>query len=238
MLEDYDGADVYGADGEKIGSVDHTYVDANNVPKYVGLTMGGLIRKHRLVPLDEAETADDGLHVPFTKDAVANSPDASDADGDVPADLLDGVAAYYGGLGTGGAVSGDAADDEDGADLQDDGPSFSDRVSGAVQGIKNAVTDERDDTAGPDSASRDTSETTDSIPSVGGQVGQVRDLGDVIEVPVVEEEIVKRPVVREVVRIRKNQTSDVQTVEGDVRSEDVEVIPSGDVTVTEPDSEG
>jgi len=59
----------------------------------------------------------------------------------------------------------------------------------------------------------------------------VRDLGDVIEVPIVEEEIVKRPVVKEVLRIRKSSTSERQTVQDDVRKEDVEVISEGDVPV-------
>jgi uncharacterized protein (TIGR02271 family) len=60
---------------------------------------------------------------------------------------------------------------------------------------------------------------------------QVRDLGDVIEVPIVEEEIVKRPVVKEVLRIRKSSTSEQQTVQDTVRKEDVEVISEGDVPV-------
>ncbi len=58
---------------------------------------------------------------------------------------------------------------------------------------------------------------------------QVRDLGDVIEVPIVEEELVKRPVVKEVLRIRKSSTSERQTVQGEVRKEEIEVDEEGNV---------
>jgi len=58
---------------------------------------------------------------------------------------------------------------------------------------------------------------------------QVRDMGDVIEVPIVEEEIVKRPVVKEVLHIRKSSTSEQQTVQGEVRKEEIEVDEEGDV---------
>jgi hypothetical protein len=53
--------------------------------------------------------------------------------------------------------------------------------------------------------------------------GQVRDLGDVIEVPIVEEVLVKQPVVKEVLRIRKRQVAESRTIRDDVRKEDVEV---------------
>lgn len=242
MLADYDGADVYGTDGDKIGSVDHTYVDDRGVPRYVGITMGGLFRKHRLVPVDGAQTNQDGLQVPFTKDTVANSPDASDLEGTIPADLLDSVSAYYAGTQAGGETvgaravtegdDGGEADQDDSSSDDNTGPSLSQRVSGAVQGIKNAVTDESD---GSDSTSQAAS-GGDSIPTVAGDSTEVRDLGDVVEVPIVEEEIVKRPVVKEVLRIHKDTTSDTQTVEGDVRKETVEVVPVGDVTVNRDDT--
>jgi Domain of unknown function (DUF2382)/PRC-barrel domain len=65
------------------------------------------------------------------------------------------------------------------------------------------------------------------------QVGEIRDLGDVIEIPIVEEElqITKRPVVKEVIRVRKRTVVETRTVEADLRKEDVEVVPEGDIAI-------
>lgn len=52
----------------------------------------------------------------------------------------------------------------------------------------------------------------------------IRETGDVIEVPIVEEELVKRPVVKEVIRVRKSELTDQRTVDADRRTEEVEVI--------------
>jgi len=48
-------------------------------------------------------------------------------------------------------------------------------------------------------------------------------------VPIVEEELVKRPVVKEVLRIRKHSVSEGRTVSADVRKEEIEVDTEGDV---------
>ena len=60
-------------------------------------------------------------------------------------------------------------------------------------------------------------------------IGRIRDQGDVIEVPIVEEEIVKRPVVKEVLRIRKDQITEHQQVSDTVRREELAVDRKGDV---------
>ena len=67
------------------------------------------------------------------------------------------------------------------------------------------------------------------------QLGAIRDLGDVIEIPLVEEELVvtKRLVVKEVIRIRKRWVTDRRMVQADLRKEDVEVIQEGDVVVNQ-----
>ena len=59
----------------------------------------------------------------------------------------------------------------------------------------------------------------------------MRDLGDVIEVPIVEEELVKRPVVKEILRIRKHTVTDQQQVDEEPRKDDIEVDREGDVDV-------
>ncbi len=63
------------------------------------------------------------------------------------------------------------------------------------------------------------------------ETSRVRDRGDVIEVPIVEEELVKRPVVKEILRIRKHTVTDQQQVEEELRREDVEIERDGDAEV-------
>lgn len=61
------------------------------------------------------------------------------------------------------------------------------------------------------------------VPETTEEMTRVRDLGDVVEIPVVEEELVKRPVVKEVIRVRKTSVPQERLVEDVVRREDVEV---------------
>ncbi len=63
------------------------------------------------------------------------------------------------------------------------------------------------------------------------EMRRVRDLGDVIEVPIVEEELVKRPVVKEVLRVRKDTVTDRQQVNEELRKEDVDIERTGDVDI-------
>ena len=58
---------------------------------------------------------------------------------------------------------------------------------------------------------------------------------DVVEIPIIEERLVKQPVVTEVVRVRKNAVSDTHEVQADLRKEDVEVETEGDYRVREDD---
>jgi uncharacterized protein (TIGR02271 family) len=60
---------------------------------------------------------------------------------------------------------------------------------------------------------------------VEGEATEAEIGDDEVRVPVTEEEVVveKRPVAKEEVRIRKDVVSDTETVEEDVRREEVEV---------------
>lgn len=70
------GADVYSAEGEKIGSVEEVLVDEQTgQPEWIGLGTGLFGTKRVLVPVQGAEPSDDGLRVPYSKDQVKNTPD-------------------------------------------------------------------------------------------------------------------------------------------------------------------
>ena len=70
------GASVYSADGEKIGKVEEVYVDEETgQPEWLGLGTGFFGTKRVLVPVQGAQSAEDGLRVPYDKEQVKETPD-------------------------------------------------------------------------------------------------------------------------------------------------------------------
>jgi hypothetical protein len=131
-------------------------------------------------------------------------------------DRLDAVRTFYSGIDEGSAVTAAAVpvdgEDESGGDADEDGNNTGVSAPRASEVSAEEMADGGDDVPTVPMA-------VDGDPSVG----QVRDLGDVIEVPILEEQVVKRPVVKEVVRVKKVPKTQQATVSGDVRREDVEV---------------
>jgi len=222
MLEDYDGWEVVDKDGEKIGVVERSYVDDGGKIRFVEVKLRGLRAKHRLVPVEDVERSDGGLTLPFSKSVVEKSPDASSEHDTLGEATLGDVRAYYQKTredSNPAATEPVAAIPVHDAQSESDGQSTStQQAHGAGGNVRGAVEQVREKLPGGNDAGR-------------GDMGQVRDLGDVIEVPIVEEEIVKRPVVKEVLRIRKTSTSEQQMVDSDVHKENVDVQTEGDVRV-------
>jgi hypothetical protein len=201
MSGDFNGLQVIDANADNVGTVEESYEDAAGNILYAKVKIGSLFAKHRLVPVDEAQTTDGGVQVPYTKDAIEGSPDASDAGEILGGDLLEEAQAYYAG-----------------------GPRIAD------------VTDES--VANEDESAEVSSVGTQvrQPPADNVQIGQIRDAGDVIEIPIVEEQLVKRRVVKEVLRVRKRDVGEIQTVNAQVRKEDIEVENEDDVPVNVADS--
>ncbi len=228
MMEDYDGTEVADAAGERIGSVERSYVDDQGKVQFIEVKLRGLRAKHRLVPMDIIDRTDNALTVPFAKGVIEESPDASSARDTLEEDTLDQIQAYYEGQRRGLSPA-----DAGGVAIPVS-ESKTDTASSTSSGQEEGIGDRMRGTV---------EQVREKLPGSGGEGGQspaaespqgqdrfqVRDMGDVIEVPIVEEEIVKRPVVKEVLRIRKSSTSERQTVQGEVRKEDVEVDEEGDV---------
>jgi hypothetical protein len=69
------GDDLVGRDGEKIGSIEEIYLDAEtNEPEWALVNTGLFGTKQTFVPLREASEADGGLSVPFDKSTVKDAP--------------------------------------------------------------------------------------------------------------------------------------------------------------------
>jgi hypothetical protein len=233
MIEDYDGQHVLDTAGEQLGTVERSFVDDTGSVKVVEVKMGRLRVKHRLIPTDEVESTDGGLQVPYSREVVEESPDVSDLGETLDGETFDAVRAYYAGSGegdaadaapTGVAATPVAASEDEAAPASgaESGGGLGERVRGVVDRAREAVTGSSD--AGSGDGARDAG-------NLG--VGAVRDLGDVIEVPIVEERLVKQPVVKEVLRVRKSTVGQQQNVSEELRKEDVEIEQDPGVEVHE-----
>jgi uncharacterized protein (TIGR02271 family) len=90
------GAELVGADGDKLGTVKDVYVDEDTgVAEFAVLTVGMFGTATRFVPLKNATGEDEGLRVGFTKDQVKNSPEFAD-EGDLSQDQEREIYAHYG----------------------------------------------------------------------------------------------------------------------------------------------
>lgn len=218
MVQDYNGATVVDTAGERIGTIERSYVDDTGTVRMVEVKIGRLRTKHRLVPVDDARPANDEVKVPYTKQMIEDSPDAG-ADDTLEGETLERVRAYYGGARR--RVQDQAEDDRRGQDQADD-----DRAA-----VPRKRTVQQSETADQDVREAEAPDASSGTWEEARAVGRVRDLGDTIEIPIVEEEIVKRPVVKEVLRVKKSTIVEQQRVSEDLRREDVEIDREGDVDV-------
>jgi uncharacterized protein (TIGR02271 family) len=69
------GQQLRGGDGEKLGSIEEIYLDAEtNEPEWALVNTGLFGSKHSFVPLRGADEADGGVTVPFDKATVKDAP--------------------------------------------------------------------------------------------------------------------------------------------------------------------
>lgn len=142
-------ADVVDADGSKVGTIKHVYVDPEGgQPLFVGVTTGWFGRSESFVPLRDADFDGEVLHVPHDKDTVKHAP-RIDADGTLTDDDIDRIQDYYD---DGGTDSGDAGTRD--ADTRDAASAESAAVDQRparkrIRVHRYVITDERTATASP-----------------------------------------------------------------------------------------
>jgi len=69
------GQTLFGEDGEKIGSIEEIYLDAEtNQPEWALVNTGLFGTKHSFVPLQQAAPGDQGVRVPYDKSVVKDAP--------------------------------------------------------------------------------------------------------------------------------------------------------------------
>ena len=73
------GSTAYDTDGDKIGTVEHFFVDdRTGAPTWVAVTTGLFGTRHSVVPAADAAFADGALRLPVQKEAVKSSPHVPD----------------------------------------------------------------------------------------------------------------------------------------------------------------
>jgi len=98
------GADVYGDDGKKIGTVGQVYLDPSQNPTWITIKTGLFGTSESFAPLSEASFDDGDIRIPFSKDFVKDAPNIAD-DGELSDTEEDSLYAYYG---NGAGYAGDA----------------------------------------------------------------------------------------------------------------------------------
>lgn len=80
QLQNVLGSTAYDADGDKLGKVSRVFLDnASGLPEWVTLQTGLFGNRESFVPAGDAVLGDEGLTLPFSKDAVKDAPQV-DAD--------------------------------------------------------------------------------------------------------------------------------------------------------------
>ena len=80
-VDELDGADLYGPDGERIGELDDVMMDANGTDMAVSVDVGGFLgigEKDVLIPVSDLSVGDDGITVPMTQEELEAMPEFDD----------------------------------------------------------------------------------------------------------------------------------------------------------------
>ena len=90
------GQDLYDRDGDKIGTIEEIYLDAQSgEPEWALVNTGMFGTKSTFVPLVEADEDGDTLRVPYEKAQVKDAP-SMDADGELSQNEESALYAHYG----------------------------------------------------------------------------------------------------------------------------------------------
>jgi uncharacterized protein (TIGR02271 family) len=180
------GQDAIDSDGDKIGSIEEIYLDAQtNEPEWALVNTGLFGTKRSFVPLRSASPTDDGIRIPFDKATVKDAPKI-DPDGRLSREEEQQLYRHYGHEDSYSSAGTDTDTDID---------------TGSASG----VSDSGHDTSGPntdDAMTRSEEELT--VGKTQREAGRAR-----LKKYVVEEEVTQTvPVRREEVRVEREPITD------------------------------
>jgi uncharacterized protein (TIGR02271 family) len=197
-VETLNGATVYGADGDKIGTVGQVYVDATDGhPSWVTVRTGLFGTSESFVPLDEATAEGDTIRVGFDKSTVKDAP-RIDTDGALSPEEEDQLYRYYN-IGAGQTSTHSGTNDFAGT-----GTTGTDTYAGTTDTVSNTGTTGYD-TSGPTTDSAMTrSEERLNVGTERVETGRAR----LRKYVVTEQQTVTVPVEREEVRLEREPITD------------------------------
>jgi uncharacterized protein (TIGR02271 family) len=245
---EWTGHTVVDNDGDKIGSVEEVYIDAEtDKPEWLAVKTGLFGTKVSFVPIAEASEAGDDIRVPYSKDQVKDAPKA-DADQDLSQEEESALYSHYGldysesrsdtGLPEGSA--GTASTTHRGTVGHDtSGPTTDDAMTRSEEELR-VGTARRERGRARLKKYVVTEQVTKTVPVQREEVRVEREpitdanAGDAMsgpdisdeehEVVLHEDEVVaeKRAVPKERVRLEKDTVTDEETVSEDVRKEQID----------------
>jgi uncharacterized protein (TIGR02271 family) len=216
------GQTLFGTDGDKIGSIEEIYLDAEtNQPEWALVNTGLFGTKHSFVPLQQASREGDGVRVPYDKSTIKDAP-KMDPDGRLSQDEEAQLYRHYGleysevssdsGLAEGGATTGTAGT----AGTTTEASATTTGTTGTTSDRDGEVWDENAvgrDTSGPttdDAMTRSEEELT--VGKTDRETGRVR-----LKKYIVEDQVTQTvPVRREEVRVEREPITDANV--GDATS--------------------
>jgi uncharacterized protein (TIGR02271 family) len=226
------GQDLRSSDGDKLGTIEEIYLDAETrEPEWALITTGMFGTKQSFVPLRDASASDDGVTVPFDKATVKDSPKV-DPDGQLSESEEAELYRHYGldyssadeTGGPGRDVSGRNTDDAMTRSEEELRVGTAERESGRVRLRKYVVEDEVTQTVPVrrEEVRIEREPITDA--NVGSATGGPEISSEEHEVVLHEEEPVaeKRTVPKERVRLDKDVQTEERQVSDTVRKEEIE----------------
>ena len=95
-VAEWRGRSAVDSDGEKIGTIDEIYMDAEtSKPEWLAVTTGMFGSKVSFIPVAEASEANGDVQVPYDKQQVKDAPKA-EADGELSQEEESGLYSHYG----------------------------------------------------------------------------------------------------------------------------------------------
>jgi uncharacterized protein (TIGR02271 family) len=235
-VAEWRGRELVSDDGERIGTIDEVYVDAQTErPEWLSVKTGMLGSKVSFVPIAQAQEADEAVRVPWDKAHVKDAP-SIEPDGELSHEDESGLYRHYG-LEYNGQESGSGTYGTEGRDTS--GPTTDDamtrseeelrigtqsREAGRARLRKYVVTEQVQQTV----PVRREEVRVEREPITDANVDEATD-GPAIseeehEVVLHEEQAVveKRAVPKERVRLEKDTVTDEQQVSEEIRKEQIE----------------
>jgi uncharacterized protein (TIGR02271 family) len=241
------GQDVYGSDGEKIGSAGQVFLDdESGQPEWVTVQTGLFGTKESFVPVADAQKTAQGLTVPFTKDQVKDAPNVDVDNGHLSLEEEEQLYRHYGRetdysawRGSAGGVQDDGDGDRGTVGHDTSGPNTDDAMTRSEERL-NVGTESRERGRAKLRKYVVTEEQNVTVPVQREEVTLEREpitdanVDDALSGPDISEEEhevtlrEERPVVEteavpvERVRLNKETVTEQEQVSGEVRKEQIE----------------